>query len=121
VLESILHQLGVRLHAEVLHNRIFVKGDRARAYLEEVRNFLHRAAFRQQLQHFALAGGELFRGTLRGSLQEDAEWHAFSDERRDVSLARKRVLDSGEELARGGVFEQIAGRAKADRFRGDVA
>ena len=46
VLESILHQLGARLHAEVLHDGVFVKGHGAGAYLEEVRDFLHPAAFR---------------------------------------------------------------------------
>ena len=34
MLESILHQLGARLHAELLHDRVFVKGHGARAYLE---------------------------------------------------------------------------------------
>ena len=45
MLEDLLHQLGARLHAEVLHDHIFVKGHGARAYLEEVRDFLHGAAF----------------------------------------------------------------------------
>ena len=66
MLEGILHQLSARLHAEVLHDCVFVKGHGARAYLEEVRDFLHRAAFREELQHFALAHGKLFGVRLRG-------------------------------------------------------
>ena len=93
MLEGLLHQLGARLHAEVLHDRIFVKGDRARAYLEDVRNFLHRAAFREEQQHFALAGGKLLRA---GSCpaEEDTERHAFSNERGDVGLAHERLLEA---------------------------
>ena len=100
MLESILHQLGARLHAEVLHDRVFVKGHGARAYLEKVRDFLHRAAFREELQYFALARGQLLRGRLCGPAEENAEWNAFSNERRDIGLARERPLDGGEELAR---------------------
>ena len=51
MLEGILHQLGARLQAELLHDRVFVKGHGARGHVEEVRDFLHRAAFREELQH----------------------------------------------------------------------
>ena len=67
--------------------------------MEEVRDFLHRAAFREELQYFALAGGQLLRGRLRSPTEKNAEWNAFSNERRDVGLARERPLDGGEELA----------------------
>ena len=120
MLESILHQLGARLHAEVLHDRVFVKGDRARAYFEEVRDLLHRVAFREELQHFALSHSELLRGRLRSAAEEDAERHSFSNEWRDVSLARERPLDSGEELARRGVLQQIARCAQTDSVGRDV-
>ena len=98
MLEGILHQLSGRLHAELLHDRVPVKSHGARAYLEEVRDFLHRAAFREELQHFALARGKLFRGRLRGPAKEDTERHALGDQRRDAGLARERLLDSREQL-----------------------
>ena len=44
MLEGLWCQLGARLHAEVLHDCIFVKGHGARSY-PEVRDFLHGAAF----------------------------------------------------------------------------
>ena len=50
-----------------------MEGHGARAYVEEVRNFLHRAAFGEQLQHFALARGKLIRGGLRGAAEEDTQ------------------------------------------------
>ena len=108
MLEGILHQLGARLHAEVLHDRVFVKGYGARGHMEEVRDFLHRAAFREELQHFALARGKLLCARLRGPVEEDTERHALGDERGDVGLARERPLDGDEQLARGRVLEQIA-------------
>ena len=114
MLESILDQLGARLHAELLHDRVFVKGHGARAYREEVRNFLHRSAFREQLQHFALPHSEFFRDRFCGPAKEDAERHAFSDERGDVGLARERPLDGGEEFARRGLAPQVLSRAVED-------
>jgi len=48
------------LEAEVFHDRVFVKGHGARGHMEKVRDFLHRTAFREQLQHLALARGERF-------------------------------------------------------------
>ena len=95
--KSILHtQLGARLHAEVLHDRVFVKGHGSRAYLEEVRDFLHRVAFREELQHFALPCGKLLRDRLGGPAEEDTQRHALGDERGDVGLARERPLYGGE-------------------------
>ena len=41
-----MHQLGARLHAEVLHDRVFVKGHGTGAYLEEVRRLLSSRGFR---------------------------------------------------------------------------
>jgi hypothetical protein len=120
MLEGILHQLGARLQAEVFHDRVFVKGHGACAHMKEVRNFLHRAAFREELQHFALALGELLHAWLHGLAQEDTEGHALGDQRRNVSLARERLLDGGEQLSRRGTLQQIARRAQADRFRRDV-
>ena len=74
-----------------VHDRVFVKGHgAARLPRGGPAEFLHRATFREELQHFALARGQLLRGRfplLRRS--QDAEWHAFSYERRDVSLARE--------------------------------
>src|SRR5437762_3174844 len=60
-LEGILDQFGARLQAEVFHDRVFVKGHGACGQMEEVRDFLHRTAFREELQHLALTRGELFR------------------------------------------------------------
>ena len=57
--EGILHQLGARLHAELFHDRVFVKGHGTRADMNEVGDFLHRVAFREELEHFTLAHGEL--------------------------------------------------------------
>jgi hypothetical protein len=45
---------------------VFVKHDGFLADLENVRHFLHRTAFGQQLKHFLLAGGKLF-GELSGA------------------------------------------------------
>jgi hypothetical protein len=64
VLEGILHQLGARLDAEVFHNRVFVKGHRPSTDIENPRDFLHGAAFGEELQHFALPRGELLSGRL---------------------------------------------------------
>ena len=41
MLDGILHQLGTRLYAKLIHNRVFVKGHGALAHMEEVRDFLH--------------------------------------------------------------------------------
>jgi hypothetical protein len=54
MLEGILHQFGARLQVKVFHDRVFVKGHGARAHMEKVRDFLHRTAFCEELQHFAL-------------------------------------------------------------------
>ena len=59
MLESILHQLGARLDAKVSHDRVSVKGYRALGHMEEVGDFLHCAALREKLQHFAPARGKL--------------------------------------------------------------
>src|SRR5271166_6622414 len=120
MLEGILHQLGAGLQAEVFHNRVFVEGHGARGQMEEVRDFLHRAAFREELQHFALTLGELFHARLYGLAKEDTEGHALGDQRRDVGLARERLLDGGEQLSRRGALQQIARRAQPDRFRRNV-
>ena len=66
MLESILHQLGARLDAKVSHDRVFVKGYRALGHMEEIGDFLHCAAFREKLQHFALARGTLLHARLGG-------------------------------------------------------
>ena len=79
--------------AEVLHDRVFVKGHGARAYLENVRDFLHRTAFCEELQHFALARGKFLRGELGGSAEENTERHALGNERRDGGPARERPLE----------------------------
>ena len=57
---------GARLQAEVFHDRVFVKGHGARRHIEEVRDVLHRTAFREELQHFALTPGELLQARLHG-------------------------------------------------------
>jgi hypothetical protein len=91
MLEGILHQLGARLQAELFHDRLFVKGHGARGHTQKVRDFLHRAAFRQELQHLALTRGELLHA-LPGLAKEDTEGHALGDERPDVGFARERLL-----------------------------
>ncbi len=56
MLESLWHQLGARLHAEVLHDRVFVKGHGARSYLRRSAiSFIARPSC-EELQHFRAGG-----------------------------------------------------------------
>ena len=81
-----MHQLGARLHAEVLHDRVFMKSHGPRTCLEKVRNFLNRVVFREKSQHFALARGTLLRTRLRGLAEKGLRCTPLGNERRDVVL-----------------------------------
>ena len=80
MLEGLWHQLGARLHTEVLHDRIFVKGHGALSYLEEVRDFLHCAAFARVA---ALPRWRAVSFSVAGSWPggENTETRALGDER----------------------------------------
>src|SRR5262245_23170093 len=108
MLYGVLHELGGSLSTKVLHDRVFVEGYGARADAQEARDLLHRSAFGEELQHFALTYGQLLCGGPRGPTEKDTEGRALGEERRDVGLARERLLDSGEKLAPRGALQHIA-------------
>lgn len=67
MLDGILDKLGVGLDAEKLHHAILVEFNRARADVEDRRDFLHRFAFRQQLQDFPFPCAQLRKPASPGS------------------------------------------------------
>jgi signal transduction histidine kinase len=62
--DRVLHELGVRLHPESIHQPIFVKFHGARADVEHRRHFLHRFALGQQPQHLPFACAERARARV---------------------------------------------------------
>lgn len=54
MLDGVLNQFRIGFQTEGLHDSIFVKGDSTRFHIQDICNFLHRLAFRKQLQDLAL-------------------------------------------------------------------
>ena len=75
MLEGLLHQLGARLHAEVLHDRIFVKGHRCALlpWRRSAISFSARGLRARSCSTFALPGGKLLRGRLVAQRRENTE------------------------------------------------
>src|SRR6187397_704292 len=51
VLDGILNELGGRLHFELFHHLILVKGNRPRRQIQQCRDLFHRPSLGQKLQH----------------------------------------------------------------------
>jgi hypothetical protein len=45
--DRVLHQFGVALGIQDLHDPVFMKSDRVGSYIQRIRDFLHRLPFRQ--------------------------------------------------------------------------
>ena len=67
MLDGVLDELRVGLDAKQLHHAILVEFDGPRADVEDRRDFLHRFAFRQQLQHLPLPRAQLAQPGSPGS------------------------------------------------------
>ena len=88
MLDGILHQFSAGLDAEALHDGVFVKGNGARSKIQNVSGLLHQLSLGEQLENFALAGGEFFGGRSSRFVEEDAEQFASGNQRGDVGPAR---------------------------------
>ena len=55
---GVLQQLRIRLQPQSFHDAVLVEGDGSRFQIQNMGDFLHRLALRQQLQDLPLAGGD---------------------------------------------------------------
>ena len=63
-LDGIVNQLGGRSHPQLFHHPVFVKGHRPRREIQHAADLLHRRAFSEQLQDFALPRRQLVGGIV---------------------------------------------------------
>ena len=94
--DGVLDEFGAGLEPELLHDRILVKGDRARGYTQTIGRLLHRHALGKQLQDLALTKRERgAAGTALRRRDKVSGWPA-RDDRADEDTSVERFLDGCE-------------------------
>lgn len=103
-----LDEFGGGFDAEVVHHFVLMGFDGTGGDIENATDFLGGFAFGDQLEDFALAGGE-FEGVAEvdaGFVEHFVDGRG-TEARGDVGLAGEGMADGGDEFFRGGVFEDI--------------
>ncbi len=76
MLDGVLNQFRIGFQTEGFHDPVFVKGDSTRFHIQNSCHFLHRLAFRKQLQNLALPPSDsLFCNILMTASQQEV--HRF--------------------------------------------
>ena len=107
MLDCILHELGIRRDAELLHDAIFVEAYCSMGDLESEGNFLHGPALSEHLQDLALPIAQVLGATQRFWIADEALFDRVTDLRRDVGHPPDRVMDRLQEFFPLRVFQQI--------------